>query len=93
MASPSTGDTLFLPQKSRRTSSARDSTLGLPGDLLSQSAARLRVLALLYASVYFLAGFFPALLFPADRALLFSSFVDVGPGRDRDRHGPARRRS
>ena len=80
MASPSTGDTLFLPQKSRRTSSARDRTLELPSDLLGQSAARLRVLALLYASVYFLAGFFPALLFPNDRALLFSSFTMWGPG-------------
>ena len=73
------GDTLFLPQKSR-TSSARDSTLGLPTDLLSQSAARLRVLALLYASVYFLAGFFPRLLFPVPRALLFSNFIMWGPG-------------
>jgi serine/threonine-protein kinase len=80
MASPSTGDTHFLPQKSRRASSARDSTLGLPSDLLGQSAARLRVLALLYASVYFLAGFFPRLLFSGPRALLFSNFIMWGPG-------------
>jgi serine/threonine-protein kinase len=80
MASPAAGDTLFLPRERRRTSSSRDSTLGLPGDLLSQSAARLRILALLYASVYFMAGFFPALLFPADRAMLFSSFTMWGPG-------------
>ena len=69
-----------LPQKSRRTPSARESTVGLPPDLLSQSAARLRILALLYASVFFMAGFFPALLFPADRAMLFSSFTMWGPG-------------
>ncbi|MEO8259530.1 MAG: serine/threonine-protein kinase [Acidobacteriota bacterium] len=80
MTSPSAGETLFLPQKSRRTSSGRDSVLGLPGDLLSQSAERLRILALLYAAVYFLAGFFPALLFPNDRALLLSSFTMWGPG-------------
>src|SRR5918993_1070597 len=45
---------------------------GFPSDLLSQSASRLRILAILYASVFFLAGIFPALLMPADRAHLFS---------------------
>ena len=51
----------------------------LPADLLSQSASRLRVLALLYAAVFFLAAIFPMLLFPADRALLFGSFIQWGP--------------
>jgi len=37
-------------------------------------------MALLYAAVFFLAGFFPALLFPSDRTRLFSSFVLWGPG-------------
>jgi eukaryotic-like serine/threonine-protein kinase len=46
---------------------------GFPTDLLDQSARRLRVLALMYALVFFLAGLFPALLFPEDRARLFSS--------------------
>jgi serine/threonine-protein kinase len=53
---------------------------GLPDDLLSQSAGRLRVLALLYAFVFFAAGIFPALLFPSDRARFLSSFVQWGPG-------------
>ena len=53
---------------------------GLPDDLLSQSAERLRVLALLYAFVFFMAGIFPALLVPADRAQFFSKFVQWGPG-------------
>src|SRR2546430_16849173 len=48
-------------------------------DLLNQSAGRLRVLALLYAFVFFMAGIFPALLFPADRARFFGSFVQWGP--------------
>jgi eukaryotic-like serine/threonine-protein kinase len=63
---------------------ARDATpraisSGLPADLLSQSAGRLRVLALLYAFVFFMAGILPALLMPADRAMLFSSFIQWGP--------------
>jgi hypothetical protein len=53
-------------------SSAEGIASGFPSDLLSQSASRLRILAILYASVFFLAGIFPALLMPADRALLFS---------------------
>jgi serine/threonine-protein kinase len=52
---------------------------GFPTDLLVQAAERLRVLALLYASVFFMAGIFPMLLTPADRALLGESFVHWGP--------------
>jgi len=37
----------FLPQRGRRTTSARDSTPGLPADLLRQSANRVRIMALL----------------------------------------------
>src|SRR5437899_924728 len=47
-----------------RDPDARGVSSGLPADLLGQSAARLRILALLYASVFFLAGIFPALLCP-----------------------------
>jgi serine/threonine-protein kinase len=57
----------------------RGPSSGLPTDLLSQAAGRLRVLALLYAFVFFMAGIFPAMLFPADRARFFSSFVQWGP--------------
>lgn len=57
----------------------REISSGFPTDLLSQSAARLRVLALLYAFTFFMAGIFPALLFPADRARLFGSFAQWGP--------------
>src|ERR1700732_3917503 len=53
---------------------------GFPTDLLRQSAGRLRVLALLYAFVFFMAGIFSALLFPADRARFLGSFVQWGPG-------------
>src|SRR4051812_6530818 len=44
-----------------RDSAARGISSGFPADLLSQSAGRLRVLALLYAFVFFMAGIFPAL--------------------------------
>jgi serine/threonine-protein kinase len=63
-----------------RDEGLRGSDSGLPPDLLSQSARRLRILAVLYAFVFFMAGFFPALLFSEHRAHLFSSFVSWGPG-------------
>jgi eukaryotic-like serine/threonine-protein kinase len=47
---------------------------------LNQSAGRLRVLALLYAVVFFMAGIFPALVFPGDRARFLGSFLQWGPG-------------
>src|SRR5207247_9907486 len=62
-----------------RDPTARAISSGFPVDLLSQSAGRLRVLALLYAFVFFMAGVFPALLFPADRARFLGSFVQWGP--------------
>ena len=53
---------------------------GFPLDLLRQSAGRLRILALLYAFVFFMAGIFPALILPADRAHFLGSFLLWGPG-------------
>ena len=58
---------------------ARAISSGFPLDLLRQSAGRLRVLALLYAFVFFMAGIFPALLFPPVRTLYFSRFLYWGP--------------
>ncbi len=54
-------------------------SLSLPTDLLSQSAERLRVLALLYAFVFFMAGVFPMLVIPNDRMLLFGNFIQWAP--------------
>ncbi len=62
-----------------RDPSARGISSGFPVDLLGQSAGRLRVLALLYAFVFFMAGIFPALLFPSDRARFLGSFLQWGP--------------
>ena len=55
------------------------SSSGLPTDLLSQSASRLQVLAVMYIVVFLLAGVFPAFLVPADREMFLSSFMHWGP--------------
>src|SRR5213596_688052 len=62
-----------------RDPTARAISSGFPVDLLSQAAGRLRTIALLYAFVFFLAGIFPALLFPADRARFLGSAVQWAP--------------
>src|SRR5438128_12304842 len=69
--------TLLHPDE--RDPTARGISSGFPVDLLSQSAGRLRVLALLYAFVFFMAGIFPALLIPGERARFLGSFVQWGP--------------
>src|SRR2546422_8492130 len=71
---------ITLMHPDARDPTARGISSGFPVDLLSQSAGRLRVLALLYAFVFFMAGIFPALLFPSDRARFLGSFVQWGPG-------------
>src|SRR2546428_1865488 len=71
---------ITLMHPDARDPTAREISSGFPVDLLSQSAGRLRVLALLYAFVFFMAGIFPALLFPSDRARFLGSFVQWGPG-------------
>ena len=76
----STGVTHVLPQRGRRTSDPPEHTPGLPADVVRQAVDRVRILALLYAFIFFMAGFFPALLFEADRRMLFSSFTLWGPG-------------
>src|SRR5256886_9971607 len=62
-----------------RDPTARAISSGFPLDLLSQSAGRLRVLALLYAFVFFMAGILPALLLPGEQARFLGSFVQWGP--------------
>ena len=58
----------------------RSISVGLPADLLSQSAARLRILALLYAFVFFMAGIVPALLYEEARAEFIASALIWAPG-------------
>ena len=55
-------------------------TRGLSTDILSRSARRLRILALMYAFTFFMAGYFPNLIFADARAMFFSSFEFWVPG-------------
>jgi hypothetical protein len=72
--------TLFLPKRGAHTSSAREADTGLPTDLISQSAYRLRTLASLYAFTFFMAGFFPQLIDADRRATLVSHVALWLPG-------------
>jgi serine/threonine-protein kinase len=63
-----------------RDAAARGVSAELPADLLGQAAGRIRVLALLYAGVFFLAGILPALVFPEDRARFLGNPVQWVPG-------------
>ena len=69
----------LLPDK-RHASSSRAGDVGLPEDLLSLAAKRLRSTATVYAFVYFMAAFFPSLLLAEDRARLFESVTRWVPG-------------
>ena len=73
------GHTLFVP-KQQTSSFADRATTGFPPDLLNRAAARLQVLAWLYGFTFFMAGFFPALLVPVQRALLVASALNWFPG-------------
>jgi eukaryotic-like serine/threonine-protein kinase len=59
---------MLLPRGAQHVSTSGRSTGGLAPELLAESARRLRTLALLYAFTFFMAGVFPPLLFPRDRA-------------------------
>src|SRR3954462_9231915 len=60
--------------------SSRSRSLGLAVDVLQQTASRLRILALLYAVVFFMSGILPALLMTEERPRFLGSFVQWGPG-------------
>jgi serine/threonine-protein kinase len=75
---PPAGRTLLRPQRSGRSSS--ETPHGLPADLVSEAGRRLRILAILYAFVFFMAGFFPALIRAEDRAILFGRPIQWVPG-------------
>ena len=79
MAPAETRDHLLLPHRGRPTTSQRAIGTGLPADLLSQAAGRLSIIAQLYAFIFFMAAFFPPLLFEADRKLLFGSVLAWAP--------------
>ncbi|MEO8071262.1 MAG: serine/threonine-protein kinase [Acidobacteriota bacterium] len=56
-----------------RAPSAGTKPIGLPSDLIAQSARRLRIQALLYAFAFFTSGIVPMFLFPDERVHFFSN--------------------
>jgi len=80
MDSPSVCATLICPRDEPPTTTPCGTGSGLATHLITQSAIRLKILALLYAFIFFMAAYLPPLLFPAERALLFSSPTLWAPG-------------
>jgi hypothetical protein len=68
-------DTVFLREEGQRPHAS-----GLPPDVVRQSARRLRVLALLYAFVFFMADFFPMLFTEAGRHVVLENLGHWAPG-------------
>ena len=67
MHRPPTAGKPRLVRDDRPLSTGLSATHGLTPELLADAARRLRMLALLYAFTFFMAGFFPRLLSAADR--------------------------
>jgi hypothetical protein len=74
MSSHASGEKLLRAHTPAGTSSP-DSTRGLSAEILSRSARRLRILALMYAFTFFMAAFFPNLLFAEARAQMMAQFA------------------
>jgi serine/threonine-protein kinase len=70
----------FLRPRDATATATREGTPGLSAEILSRSARRLRILALMYAFTFFMAGYVANLIFPDARAMLFSSPLYWVPG-------------
>lgn len=73
------GVTLLQPQGSTPASTSGRRTTGLAPELLSQSVSRLRILALLYAFMFFMAGIFPNMVNPEWRAFYWGNPENWAP--------------
>jgi len=72
----STGSPTFLrPDKAHRALTSDPGSQRLPRDLARQATRRLRVVALMYASGFFMSAIFPSLISNAERAILFGAVV------------------
>ena len=76
---PSTYTPTRFVRKHRATSLVDRATTGLPPDLLERATTRLQILACLYAFTFFMAAFFPSLLFPSQRRILFEHALYWAP--------------
>jgi hypothetical protein len=73
------GAAILRPDETRGAGTSGAGPHGLPTDLVRQATRRLRVLALLYAAVFFLVAFFPLLISRADRSVLFGAVAQWLP--------------
>lgn len=73
------GSTLLRLDEARPAGASGPGSQGLPRDLVQAARPRLRVMALLYAAIYFLAAIFPPLTSKVDRAVLFGAVVQWLP--------------
>jgi hypothetical protein len=73
------GETVLVP-KHRSTTIADRATTGLPPDLLNRAASRLQTMTWLYAFTFFMSAFFPSLLFPEERGMVFGHVMNWAPG-------------
>src|SRR4029453_3771783 len=78
-ALPSEYEALLLTREVEPAPRAGEHPTGFPLDLLTQSVSRLRVVALLYAFVFFMVALLPALLLPEERAPMLGRFILWGP--------------
>ena len=74
------GATVFVPRPGRDPRSSIQPTAALAPELLKESARRLRVLALLYAFTFFMAGMLPSLLSAQARPHFFQEPTHWAPG-------------
>lgn len=78
-----TTETIFKPRAAKRSSTATyrvsGMSTGLPEDLLRAAVKRLRVLALLYAFVFFSSNLLGQVIDPETRSQLFEEFANWGP--------------
>jgi serine/threonine-protein kinase len=74
MTSHASGEKLLRPHEPA-TASTAEATRGLSAEILGRSARRLRILALMYAFTFFMAAFFPNLIFSDRRAAMLADFV------------------
>jgi serine/threonine-protein kinase len=72
MTSHLSRDKLLRPREPSSVSTG-EGTPGLSAEILSRSARRLRILSLMYAFTFFMAAYFPNLLFDSARAQMMSS--------------------
>jgi hypothetical protein len=74
MKTPLSVESLFPRERTRRTP-----ITGLPAELLAQSARRLRIVAVLYAFVFFMCNPLQAMLFSEERARFLASPIRWAP--------------